>query len=229
MAEQSRVICALGRWVLNEACREALRWRHAGQRGRPIAVSVNLSVTQLRQPGLIYEVAEALERSGLDPSSLILEVTETMLMDDFDLMADTLAGLKRLGVQIAIDDFGTGYSSLQYLRRFPVDILKIAKPFVDGVDGGDSRLARVILELGKSLQLRVIAEGVERASQAQALRRLGCRWGQGFLYARPTTAQGMQEMIAAGRTSHAPKALRTHAGDSRPAERGTRIALGTAK
>ncbi len=87
VAEESRVICALGRWVLNEACREALRRRHAGQRGRPIAVSVNLSVTQLRQPGLIYEVAQALERSGLEPSRLILEVTETVLMDDIDLMA----------------------------------------------------------------------------------------------------------------------------------------------
>jgi EAL domain-containing protein (putative c-di-GMP-specific phosphodiesterase class I) len=198
VAEHTRVISALGRWVINAACREALRWPRGGG-GSAVSVSVNLSVAQLRQPGLIYEVAEAPERSGLDPTNLILEVTETMLMDDVELAAETMASLKRLGVKLAVDDFGTGYCSLEYLRRFPIDILKIAKPFVDGIDGGDDRLARVILDLGRSLNLHVIAEGIERPEQAQALRGLGCRWGQGFHYARPQCARDVRQTIATAR------------------------------
>ncbi len=157
---------------------------------------MNLSVTQLQQPGLIYEVAEALERSGLAPESLILEITETLLMDNVDLMAETFDGLKRLGVHLAVDDFGTGYSSLQYLRRFPIDILKIAKPFVDGIAApGGSTLARVIVDLGQSLGLRVIAEGIEDQDQVGELQKMGCRWGQGFHFAFPLREEAIDALL----------------------------------
>ena len=197
VAEETRLISAIGRWVLNEACRQAVRWQRRFPSETPLAITVNLSVTQLQQPGLIYEVAEALERSGLAPESLILEITETLLMDDVDLMAETFDGLKRLGVHLAVDDFGTGYSSLQYLRRFPIDILKIAKPFVDGIAApGGSTLARVIVDLGTSLDLRVIAEGIEDPDQVAELEHMGCRWGQGFHFAFPLREEAIDALLA---------------------------------
>jgi diguanylate cyclase (GGDEF)-like protein len=197
VAEETRLISAIGRWVLNEACRQAVRWQQRFPSETPLAISVNLSVTQLQQPGLIYEVAEALERSGLSPESLILEITETLLMDNVDLMVETFDGLKRLGVHLAVDDFGTGYSSLQYLRRFPIDILKIAKPFVDGIAApGGSTLARVIVDLGKSLGLRVIAEGIENDDQVGVLEQMGCRWGQGFQFAYPLREEAIDALLA---------------------------------
>ncbi len=196
VAEETRLISAIGRWVLNEACRQAVRWQKRFPSTTPLAITVNLSVTQLQQPGLIYEVAEALERSGLAPESLILEITETLLMDNVDLMAETFDGLKRLGVHLAVDDFGTGYSSLQYLRRFPIDILKIAKPFVDGIAApGGSTLARVIVDLGQSLGLRVIAEGIEEQDQVDELHRMGCRWGQGFHFAYPLREEAIDALL----------------------------------
>jgi diguanylate cyclase (GGDEF)-like protein len=196
VAEETKLISAIGRWVLNESCRQAVRWQESYRGTDPVAISVNLSVTQLEQPGLIYEVAEALERSGLNPQSLILEVTETLLMDNVDLMGDTLDGLKRLGVQLAVDDFGTGYSSLQYLQRFPIDILKIAKAFVDDIaTAGPSSLARVIIDLGQSLGLRVIAEGIELPEQVATLLDMGCRWGQGFYFARPVDAAEFEKLL----------------------------------
>lgn len=197
VAEETRLISAIGRLVLNRSCRQAVRWQCDYPSAAPLAISVNLSVNQLKQPGLIYEVGEALERSGLEPSSLILEITETLLMDDVELMAETLDGLKRLGVQLAVDDFGTGYSSLQYLRRFPIDILKIAKPFVDGiVTAGESTLARVIIDLGQGLGLRVIAEGIEDAEQVAVLQRMGCLWGQGYRFARPMDVEAVSELLS---------------------------------
>ena len=196
VAEETRLISAIGRWVLNEACRQAVRWQRRFPSTTPLAITVNLSVTQLQQPGLIYEVAEALERSGLAPESLILEITETLLMDNVDLMAETFDGLKRLGVHLAVDDFGTGYSSLQYLRRFPIDILKIAKPFVDGIAApGGSTLARVIVDLGQSLGLRVIAEGIEDQDQVAELQKMGCRWGQGFHFAFPLREEAIDALL----------------------------------
>ena len=201
-AEDSGLIAPIGRWVLNEACRQAVIWQESLERPSPLAVSVNLSVTQLYQPGAVYEVAEALERSGLDPASLIIEITETLLMNDVELIARTLDGLKRLGVQLAVDDFGTGYSSLQYLRRFPIDILKIAKSFVDGIaESGESALAQAIVDLGQSLALRVIAEGIETPEQVTRLHEMGCTWGQGYHFARPLDAATIAELLERARDS----------------------------
>ncbi len=195
-AEESGLIAPIGRWVLNQACRQGVIWQESFGRASPLAVSVNLSVTQLYQPGAVYEVAEALERSGLDPGCLIVEITETLLMNDVELIARTLDGFKRLGVQLAVDDFGTGYSSLQYLRRFPIDILKIAKSFVDGIaQSGESALAQAIVDLGQSLALRVIAEGIETPEQVMRLNEMGCTWGQGYHFARPIEAAAMTDLL----------------------------------
>jgi diguanylate cyclase (GGDEF)-like protein len=194
-AEETGLIRAIGRQVLEDACAQGVLWqkRHPGQ--APLAVSVNLSVSQIQTATFVDEVASALERSGLPAGSLILEITETLLMHDLERGA--LARLKELGVQIAVDDFGTGYSSLQYLHGFPIDILKIAKSFVDGVaDPGESALARAIIELGESLDLRVIAEGVEHGHQVTRLVELGCRWAQGFHYARPVPPPELEQVLA---------------------------------
>jgi EAL domain-containing protein (putative c-di-GMP-specific phosphodiesterase class I) len=187
LAEETGLILPLGRFVLATACREARRWRALGF--GDLGVSVNISAKQLASSTLPAEVTEALEESGIEPSALTLEITESMLLDS-QAVISRLAELKRLGVRIAIDDFGTGYSSLNYLRRFPVDTLKIAKPFVDqiGSDADQERLAEAILRLGATLGLDTVAEGIEDAGQAERLRRLRCRYGQGFFFSPPLPA-----------------------------------------
>jgi diguanylate cyclase (GGDEF)-like protein len=195
-AEETGLICAIGREVLRMACSQGTAWQQRHPAPSPLAVAVNLSVTQLQNPEFVEEVASALESSGLDPASLILEVTETLLVQDLERGA--IARLKKLGVQIAVDDFGTGYSSLQYLQHFPLDILKIDKAFVDGVvEGEEAALAKAILDVGGSLNLSVIAEGLEREQQVVHLIALGCRWGQGYFYARPQSAEDLEEVLAA--------------------------------
>jgi diguanylate cyclase (GGDEF)-like protein len=198
IAEESRMILPLGRWVLHEACRQAVRWRARHRAYPALALGVNLSSAQLAEPVLVDEVSAALQESGLDPQSLILELTETAFMEDTEAIAGRMQKLKALGVQLAVDDFGTGYSSLQHLRRFPIDVLKIDKSFVDGVGGAsdDSALARAIIDLGGSFQLRVVAEGIETPDQLARLIELGCDLGQGFHFARPMDANSIDELLA---------------------------------
>src|SRR5262249_43238741 len=159
--------------------------------------TVNLSSAQLRQAALVREVAEVLAATGMDPSRLTLEITETVLMDVSTSNLERLAALKREGVRLAVDDFGTGYSSLQYLRRFPIDWLKMAKFFVDGVErpGSQSRLARAIVNLAHSLEIEVIAEGIESGQQATVLGEIGCLWGQGFHYSPPLPTVEISEKL----------------------------------
>jgi EAL domain-containing protein (putative c-di-GMP-specific phosphodiesterase class I) len=191
-AEETGLIRAIGGLVLAQACTQGAAWQREHRSALPLAVSVNLSVNQLHHAELVDEVAGALDRSGLDPGSLILEITETALVQELE--RGVLARLKQLGVQIAVDDFGTGYSSLNYLRGFPIDILKIDKSFVDDIaDSEQPALARAIIDLGQSLHLRVIAEGMEQEAQVARLVELGCRWGQGYFFSRP---QGARELDA---------------------------------
>jgi EAL domain-containing protein (putative c-di-GMP-specific phosphodiesterase class I) len=145
-------------------------------------------------------VRAALDDTGLPPANLILEITETVLLQDAEAAAATLAELKKLGVQLAIDDFGTGYSSLGYLDRFPVDIVKIAKPFIDGVANGpdESAVAAAMITLGGTLGLKTVAEGIEDADQLAELRALDCDQGQGFYLARPVAATELDELLSAG-------------------------------
>jgi diguanylate cyclase (GGDEF)-like protein/PAS domain S-box-containing protein len=187
LAEETGLILPLGRFVLSSACRDVRRWRDRGF--GDLGVSVNISAKQLASATLPAEVTAALAEFELEPSALTLEITESMLLDS-QAVISRLAELKRLGVRIAIDDFGTGYSSLNYLRRFPVDMLKIAKPFIDqiGSDEDQERLAEAILRLGGTLGLDTVAEGIEGAGQAERLRRLRCRYGQGFFFSPPLPA-----------------------------------------
>jgi diguanylate cyclase (GGDEF)-like protein len=197
LAEESGVIVEIGRWVLEHACRDTQTWRQAfGLDG--LSVSVNLSARQFQHPDLVAEVGAALASSGLEPSRLVLEITESVLMQTTTATIGKLADLRRIGVRLAIDDFGTGYSSLGYLERFPVDILKIDKTFIDGIGEHGNRpvLARAIVQLGRALGLLVIAEGIEREQQATALRRLGCTRGQGYLFARPLPADEVEPLLA---------------------------------
>jgi diguanylate cyclase (GGDEF)-like protein len=202
LAEETRLIVELGRWALREACRQAAQWRDDPETGRPW-VSVNLSGLQLLDDSLDAEVAAALADSGLDPAGLTLEITETVLVQDVAAAVERLDNLRALGVSIAIDDFGTGYSSLRYIRRFPADMLKIAKPFVDGLhDETDAALVRTIIALADSLGLRTVAEGIEDAEQLARLRDLGCTLGQGYLFARPLAPEDATALLG-GALAHA--------------------------
>jgi diguanylate cyclase (GGDEF)-like protein len=198
LAEETGQIVPIGRWVVEEACRQARVWQE--RLGRPeFGVSVNLSARQFQHPGLVAEVLNAVDRAGIPPSSLTLEITESVLMQHTTSTLATLGQLRASGVRLAIDDFGTGYSSLSYLDRFPVDALKIDRSFIDGFGAGREGpvLVRAIIELGQALDLEIVAEGIERADQLGPLRDLGCRFGQGYLFARPLEAMGLDGLLAA--------------------------------
>ena len=199
LAEENGSIVELGRQILRTACRQAAEWNDEFPTREPRIMSVNLSGRQLEDPNIVADVAAALADSGLPAAALVLEITETVLMHDTEATIARLTALKALGVRLAVDDFGTGYSSLRYLRRFPIDILKMAKPFVDGLDTGDDEgraLARAIVELASSLKLACIAEGIEAGAQADVLHDLGCGMGQGFHFARPMPSDAMTALIA---------------------------------
>jgi diguanylate cyclase (GGDEF)-like protein len=197
LAEQTGLIVPIGRWVLQQACQQARRWHTQHPTTPPLGVSVNLSARQLQQPGLVSDVAAALASSGLDPASLTLEITESVLVHDTEATITVLSNLKTLGVRLAIDDFGTGYSSLSYLQRFPVDILKIDKSFIDGVANGAeaSTVARAITKLGHSLGLETVAEGIEEPEQQAAISAMGCHQGQGYHFARPLDADAITQLL----------------------------------
>jgi diguanylate cyclase (GGDEF)-like protein/PAS domain S-box-containing protein len=198
LAEETGIINDVGRWVLREACHQGRRWHDQALQATPLTMSVNLSGRQLLQPGLVDEVAAALRDSGFEPSRLVLEITETVLMQDTAQTLATLQALKELGIRLAIDDFGTGYSSLTYLQRFPIDVLKIDKSFIDGLGGNnveESAVARTIVALAKTLQLETVAEGVERSEHVRELEALECDIAQGYFFARPLDAPTLEALM----------------------------------
>jgi diguanylate cyclase (GGDEF)-like protein len=201
LAEDTGLIVPIGRWVLHAACQAIRDWQRRFPLDSPPFISVNLSVRQLQQPDLLEDVVGALDASGLDPAGLMLEITESVLVVDEEAIIQRLRELRALGVHLAVDDFGTGYSSLAYLRRLPVDTLKLAKPFVDGLTRGveQAALAHAILRMADVLGLAVIAEGIEQEAQALELEALGCRYGQGYHFARPLDQFAVEALLAAER------------------------------
>jgi diguanylate cyclase (GGDEF)-like protein/PAS domain S-box-containing protein len=203
VAEATGLIVPIGQWVLEQACRQVRQWQQANLEldpgVQPLMVSVNLSARQFGHPKLMDDIIRTLRETELDPSSLKLEITESVAMGDLDVALSTLQQLKRLGIHLAIDDFGTGYSSLSYLKRFPIDTLKIDRVFIDGLgqDPEDTAIVRATIAFAKTLNLTVTAEGIETAEQLAELRMLGCDQGQGFYFARPMPAAELEVILAA--------------------------------
>jgi diguanylate cyclase (GGDEF)-like protein/PAS domain S-box-containing protein len=197
LAEETGLIVPIGTYVLREACRQAERWSAAGPGGAPLTMNINLSARQFARPSLPGLVAEVLAETGVDPASIWFEITESVLMEDAESTGAALAELKALGVSLAIDDFGTGYSSLTYLKRFPVDKVKVDRAFVDGLlgDPEDAAIVAAVVNLAHNLDLRAVAEGVETAEQAARLRDLGCDLGQGFFFGAPGTAERLDAFL----------------------------------
>jgi EAL domain-containing protein (putative c-di-GMP-specific phosphodiesterase class I) len=194
-AEETGLIVAIGEWVLQEACRQTREWALAGLDG--LSIAVNLSGRQFAQDALLAQVTRALDQSGLDPSRLELEITESTAMTQPERTARILAAVDQLGIGIAIDDFGTGYSSLAYLKRFPVDVLKIDRSFVRDLpdDPDDSAITRAVIALARSLKLRVVAEGVETVRQLDFLTAHGCDIAQGYYVAAPLAANDFEAFV----------------------------------
>jgi EAL domain-containing protein (putative c-di-GMP-specific phosphodiesterase class I) len=186
-AEASGLIVPLGAWVIDEACRQGAEWL-AG--GLELKMAVNLSARQVCHPDLVSTIAGSLERSGLPAYQLLVEITETTMMDDADVALTTLTQVAAMGVGIAIDDFGTGYSSLMYLSRYPLHVLKIDRSFVAGMGQhrSDDAIVAGVIGLARAVGADCIAEGVETTSQLDALRTMGCRHAQGYLFGRPVPA-----------------------------------------
>ncbi len=193
--EDTGLIVDVGRWVLTEACAQAARWYH---QKHFLTMSVNVSMRQLETDALVEHVKQALEASGLDPGSLILEVTETTLMRDTEATVRRLRALKELGVMVAVDDFGTGYSSLAYLRQFPVDALKIDRSFVAAMADSPESVALIhtLVQLGRTLGIETLAEGIEEQWQLQRLQSERCERGQGFLFSRPVDSAAIEDLLA---------------------------------
>jgi diguanylate cyclase (GGDEF)-like protein/PAS domain S-box-containing protein len=197
VAEETGMILPIGRWVLRQACQQAQAWNSESEGREPLIMSVNLSVRQFQDPDLLTDIEHILLETGLDPRLLKLEITESIAILDVDATLRTLQALKAAGIQLAIDDFGTGYSWLGYLKRFPVDTLKIDRSFVHGICEGtqDAAIVQSVVALARTLNLRVTGEGIESSEQAAHLRALGCDSGQGFLFARPEPAETITALL----------------------------------
>ena len=197
-AEANGLIVPLGRWVLRQATAQLARWRAESPEAADLRMNVNLSARQFQYAGLVADVSAAIADAGIDPASLTLEITESMLMADIESAIQTLHALRRLGVRLAIDDFGTGYSSLSYLKQLPVDIIKIDKTFVDQVDSDadDVALIDAVVGLGQALKMQTVAEGIETDGQWAMLRRIGIDHGQGYLFGRPSGPDDIYAMLS---------------------------------
>ncbi len=196
VAESTGTIVDLGIWILEQACRDLSRWQaRAGQES--LTMAVNLSGRQLVDADIVAKVASVVRANALDPAALYLEITESVLMEDTAAASSALTGIHDLGVKLAVDDFGTGYSSLLYLRRFPVDVLKLDRSFVSGVDENaqDATIVRSVIDLAHSLGLEAVAEGVETAGQLAALQTMGCDLAQGYYWSPGVPAAMIDLML----------------------------------
>ena len=200
VAEETGLIVPMGEWVLEQAAHQLTDWHARFPADPPLAMGINLSLRQFTRPGLVEHVQAVLERSGVDAAALKLEVTESIVMGDADDAIEALHALKALGVQLQVDDFGTGYSALSYLHRIPLDVLKIDRSFIVAMAGGEKHLAivRAIIALAAALGLETTAEGVDDPAQAEHLRRMGCTYGQGYLWGRPMPPDDAERMLGEG-------------------------------
>ncbi|MEJ2622691.1 MAG: bifunctional diguanylate cyclase/phosphodiesterase [Candidatus Thiodiazotropha sp.] len=190
LAEETEVIGEMGAWIMKEACRQMKTWQESGVMRSDKTISVNLSAKQFDHNNLLEEIERTLTATGLSPSCLELEITETTMMRSTRVTSETLSKLRKLGVKVAIDDFGTGYSSLNYLKQLPITRLKIDKTFVSDIpdDLNDVAISKAIIAMANNLLLDVLAEGIETGEQHQFMIRQGCRVGQGYLFARPMSS-----------------------------------------
>jgi diguanylate cyclase (GGDEF)-like protein/PAS domain S-box-containing protein len=205
VAEETGLIVQIGSLVLEQACRQAKEWQEQPSTDTSLKMSVNISARQLQRPNeLLNELVQILEKSGLAPGSLVLEITESMLMGNAEHNVDLLRRLKALGVGIAVDDFGTGYSNLAYLKRFPVDLLKVDKSFVDGLEENseDTAIVEAVIGLARAMGMQAIAEGIETTGQADLLRALGCELGQGYYFSEPLPAHEATALLPVYPRSH---------------------------
>jgi len=200
MAEETGLIIPIGQWVIEEACHQLQLWHKMYRSDPPLTISVNLSGKQFSQTDLIEQLARILAETGLDPACLKLEITESVVMENAEFAIPMLLQLKQLNLKLEIDDFGTGYSSLSYLHRFPIDALKIDQSFVSRITpaGENLEIIRTIISLGRSLNMSVIAEGVEKPEQRDHLKALGCHYAQGFLFSRPVDVDQATKLVLAG-------------------------------
>ena len=199
VAEETGLIIDIGRWVLNKACRQNSKWQK--QKLKPLSVAVNVSPRQFQYPGFYEDVKNAIEQSGLNPGLLELEITESLLMSDVEESVNKLKKLIGVGLSMAIDDFGTGYSNLKYLLNFPISTLKIDRTFIKNVetDGSIAALTHSIIRMAKSLDLKIVAEGVENINQVSFLRDHGCNIVQGDYYSKPLPAEEFGELLKKGK------------------------------
>ena len=210
VAEETGLVVPIGEWILAEACRQIREWQGKHPRWETLGISVNVSGRQLLQGGVVVAVERALRQTGLDPTCLTLEITESALMHNLTAGAGVIQRLHAMSVGLHLDDFGTGYSSLAYLHSFPVDALKVDQSFVTRMDGAPQQAAivKAIASLAQNLGMQVIAEGVETLAQADALRALGCRRGQGFLFSKPLPAEEAAQLLTGGPPPAGPRLLR---------------------
>jgi EAL domain-containing protein (putative c-di-GMP-specific phosphodiesterase class I) len=196
-AEETSLIIPIGRWVLDQACAQIADWEHRPDR-RHLTVAVNVSVRQFRHPEFVDEVMNAIEQSGIQPHKLKLELTESLLADGIDVTIAKMGSLKEMGVTLSLDDFGIGYSSLSYLKRLPLDQLKIDREFVKDilVDANDAAIAKTVINLAHSLDLDVLAEGVETEEQREFLARQGCHSYQGYLFCKPLPIEELEAFMS---------------------------------
>ncbi len=206
LAEETGLILPIGRWVLETACAQLRDWQRRLPAAAGLGLSINLSARQFAQADLVGTVAAILDHTRIDPAQVELEITESVVMDQSEASIERLRGLRGLGVRLALDDFGTGYSSLAYLRRLPLDTIKMDRSFVSGLgeEPLDLPIVRTVISLAHGLGIDVVAEGIETVGQHEALRALACDRGQGFWFARPLPAEAMERLLA---TATGPRAV----------------------
>lgn len=200
LAEETGLILPIGEWILYEACRQARLWQMLRPEAPPLTMNVNISSKQFTQPNLAHQIKQILHETNLEPSSLKLEITESIIMENTELTKNTILELKALNIHLCLDDFGTGYSSLSYLHSFPVDTLKADRSFISAMDvcneNSSLNITRTIMMLAHNLGINVVAEGVETAEQLMQLKKLKCQYAQGYFFSKPLTKAQVEELIA---------------------------------